>query len=214
MQIPQRVPHEWIRPYTRLNRFIWQHMFNVMGIRPKTEVTRIFEIANLVELTKGFIPIPEPDSIGRRHARRSGKDQLAPANWRNTGGTRRSVQLLQHRHAVLDVDEDRLQPFFRPTNPFDQKSLFEFSLFLELPHEQGCLPIEFQHWCHRIPLFMFISRSLRRAWKSTRGQQDGCLLTTRKLALDKDKPKAMADYKDRFEHGLRAGCARSISRGI
>ncbi len=63
-------------------------------------------------------------------------------------------QLLQHRHTALDIAEAQFQPFFRSANPFEQKSLFEFPLFFELPHKRGCLPIEFQHWCPRIPLLM------------------------------------------------------------
>ena len=38
----------------------------------------------------------------------------------------------------------------------------------------------------------------------------GAPLTTRKLALDKGKPKARADCEDRFEHSLLAGCGETI----
>ena len=36
----------------------------------------------------------------------------------------------------------------------------------------------------------------------------GALLTPRKLALDKGKPKARTDCEDRFERSLLAGCWR------
>jgi hypothetical protein len=131
-------------------------MLHVVRIRSKTEIVRVLKVSNLVKLAQRFIPIAESEGVRRRDTVRSGKDQFAPADRRNAAGTRRPVQLLQHRHTALDVAEDRLQPFFRSADPFDQKRLFEFPLFFELPHKRGCLPIEFQHWCHRILLFMFM----------------------------------------------------------
>src|SRR5437879_1307089 len=109
-------------------------MLHVVGVRGKPEKVGVFEVLDLIELAEGFIPIAESDGIRRRDTIRSGKDQFAPADRRNTAGTRRPVQRLQHRHTALDVAEDRLQTFFRSADPFDQKSLFEFPLFLELSH--------------------------------------------------------------------------------
>jgi hypothetical protein len=127
MQIPQRVPHGWIRPYTRLSRFIWQHMFNVMGIRPKTEVTR-----STKRVFSSF--------------RCSSSCRTNEAVCRSSSNT------------------DAIG------SPF---SCSFHALFAAHGNQQE------------------VSKT-------------GASLTTRKLALDKDKPKAMADYEDRFEHGLLA----------
>ena len=154
VDISERIPERRICPDARLERFIRQHMLHGVGIRSKPDIVRVFKLFDLIELAQGFIPVAESDGIRHRDTIRSGKDQFAPADRRNTAGICRPVQLLQHRHRALDVAEDRLQPFFRSADPFDQQRLFEFPLFFELPHKRGCLPIEFQHWCHRIPLFM------------------------------------------------------------
>src|SRR6267378_7633181 len=87
MNIPKRIPERRIRPDARLERFIRLRMLHVVGIRSKTEIVRVFKIFDLIELAQRFIPIAESDGVRRRDTIRSGKDQLAPADRRNTAGT-------------------------------------------------------------------------------------------------------------------------------
>src|SRR6185295_20109243 len=98
MDISERVPERGVYPDARLERFIRQHMLHVVGIRSKSEIVRVLEVFDLIELAQGFIPISESDGVRRRDTIRSGKDQLTPADRRNAAGTRRPVQLLQHLH--------------------------------------------------------------------------------------------------------------------
>src|SRR5262245_29017874 len=160
-------------------------MLHVVGIRSKTEIVRVFKVCDLIEPAQCFIPIAESYGVWRRDTIGSSEDEFAPADRRNAAGTRRPVQLLQHCHAALDVAEDRLQPFFRSANPFDQKGFFEFPLLFELPHKRGCLPIEFHHWCHRIPLFMAMpTPSMPHMETLEEISKRGALLTPRKLVMD------------------------------
>ena len=117
-------------------------MLHIMGIRTQAQIGGVFEIANLVELAEGFIAVAEPDRIGRRHTVRTGKNQLAPADRRDAGSAGGSVQLLQYRHASLDIVENRFGTLLGPTDPFNQQRLFEFALLFQLPHERSRLFVQ------------------------------------------------------------------------
>ena len=87
VDIPERIPERRIGSDARLERIIRQHMLHVVGVRGKPEIVGVFEVFDLIELAQGFIPIAESDGIRRRDTIRSGKDQFAPADRRNTAGT-------------------------------------------------------------------------------------------------------------------------------
>jgi hypothetical protein len=151
-------------------------MLHVVGIRSKTEIVRVFKIFDLVELAQRFVPIAESAM------------QLALADPFSFSST--ATRLLMS----LKTDSS---PSFVPRTRSTRRVFSSFRCSSSCRTNEAVCRSSSNTGAIGSPF----SYEALYAAHGSQGEisKMGALLTTRKLALDKGKPKARTDYEDRFE---------------